>query len=623
MNDSTEDFLLIEDDDNIAPPEQASLPPWNLLVVDDDEQVHAVTRLVLHSFQFQNRGLRLISVTSAQEAEELLKVENDIALALIDVVMETKTAGLDLVHKIRQELKNRTIRLILRTGQPGHAPEQDVVNNYEIDAYMAKTEISVQKLSTAIIASLRAYEYIAEIKALNAGLEEIVAQRTEQLTASNQGLQQANNDLAQAVQTLRQMGDVGRDITANLDADVMFDALYQHVVTLLDAPVLSIYRTSTVENVLEFCYGRENGKAQPKIYIPLDSPTCHAAKAARERHEILIESMPAMPEDTSSTLVSGAFQARTMVYMPLIIDQRLLGVMSIQSDRPGAYGERELLIFRTLCSYVAIALDNANTYRQLQQTQEQLIEQEKLAALGSMVAGVAHELNTPLGNGLMMVSALQEQLLDFNDKMRSNLQRADLVTFLEDVREASTVIARSVTSAADLVSSFKQVAMDRTTAQRRVFDLHNTSHEIIATMINQIKIAGHQIELLIPGNIEMNSYPGPFGQVVSNFINNALLHGFEGRVQGKMRLSARQLVEGRVQIKFEDNGVGIGQADLKRIFDPFFTTKMGQGGSGLGLSISYNIVTSLLNGTINVESDVKNGTCFILDLPLQAPVQAH
>jgi hypothetical protein len=109
----------------------------------------------------------------------------------------------------------------------------------------------------------------------------------------------------------------------------------------------------------------------------------------------------------------------------------------------------------------------------------------------------------------MMVSALQEQLLDFNDKMRSNLQRADLVTFLEDVREASTVIARSVTSAADLVSSFKQVAMDRTTAQRRVFDLHNTSHEIIATMINQIKIAGHQIELLIPGNIEMNSYPGP------------------------------------------------------------------------------------------------------------------
>jgi signal transduction histidine kinase len=620
MNDSTEDFLLIEDDVEIAPSELPGLPPWNVLVVDDDEQVHAVTRLVLRSFRFRDRDLRLISVVSAREALNALQVEQDLALALIDVVMETKTAGLDLVHQIRQELKNRTIRLILRTGQPGHAPEQDVVNNYEIDAYMAKTEISAQKLSTAIIASLRAYEYITEIKALNSGLEEIVAQRTGQLVESNHDLQQANVDLAQAVQTLRQMGDVGRDITANLDADVMFDALYRHVITLLGAPVLSIYRTSPGENTLEFCYGRENGKPQPKIYIPLDSPTSNAAKAARERHEILIEHAPA---DIPPAPVSGSLQMLSLIFVPLIIDQRLLGVMSIQSDRQSAYGERELLIFRTLCSYVAIALDNANTYRQLQQTQQQLVEQEKLAALGSLVAGVAHELNTPLGNSLMMVSVLQEQLDAFNTKMGSSMQRGDLVAFLEDVQEASTVITRSVLSAADLVSSFKQVAMDRTTAQRRVFDLHNTSHEIIATMTNQIKIAGHQIEMHIPENIAMNSYPGPYGQVVSNFINNALLHGFDGRAQGKMRLSARQLVEGRIQIKFEDNGVGIAQSHLKRIFDPFFTTKMGQGGSGLGLSISYNIVTSLLNGTINVQSDAENGTCFVLDLPLLAPAQVH
>jgi signal transduction histidine kinase len=253
-----------------------------------------------------------------------------------------------------------------------------------------------------------------------------------------------------------------------------------------------------------------------------------------------------------------------------------------------------------------------------------LVEQEKLAALGSLVAGVAHELNTPLGNSLMMASALQQQVDTFVDKLNSPMmQRTDLLSFVDDVQEASTVIGRSISNAADLVSSFKQVAMDRTTAQRRVFNLHQTSHEIIATMTNQIKIAGHSIELDMPEDVSMNSYPGPYGQVISNFINNALLHGFDGRTQGKMRLSAQQPGADRILIEFYDDGVGIKEPDIKRIFDPFFTTKMGQGGNGLGLSISYNIVTSLLNGQITVLSEPGRGTRFLLDIPLVAPMQVH
>ncbi|MEN9867800.1 MAG: hypothetical protein RL748_3390, partial [Pseudomonadota bacterium] len=157
---------------------------------------------------------------------------------------------------------------------------------------------------------------------------------------------------------------------------------------------------------------------------------------------------------------------------------------------------------------------------------------------------------------------------------------------------------------------------DRTTAQRRPFDLQQTCGEIVATMMNQIKNSGHTLLQDIAPGIVLNSYPGPFGQVITNLINNALLHAFDGRSHGQMTLLAYLQNPETVCIQFRDNGNGISEANLGRIFDPFFTTKLGQGGSGLGLSISYNIVTSLLNGSIKVHSNIHHGTTFVLELPL-------
>ncbi len=265
---------------------------------------------------------------------------------------------------------------------------------------------------------------------------------------------------------------------------------------------------------------------------------------------------------------------------------------------PHAYGERERLIFRTLCAYGAIALDNASAYRQLQDAQAQLVSQEKLAALGSLMAGVAHELNTPIGNSLLIASTMQQKTEDVERLMNGpGLRRSDLAAYIDDASKASALVMRGLHSAADLVNSFKQVAVDRTTEQRRQFDLQQVSNEIIATVMNRIRSSGHRIETDIDFGIAMDSYPGPFGQVITNLINNALLHAFApapndgGAGTGCMRLSATP--DGaRVQIVFADNGGGIAEQHLSRIFDPFFTTKLGQGGSGLGLSISYNIVTA-------------------------------
>ena len=155
----------------------------------------------------------------------------------------------------------------------------------------------------------------------------------------------------------------------------------------------------------------------------------------------------------------------------------------------------------------------------------------------------------------------------------------------------------------------------------RRFNLHQTLHGLVATLRTEIHAAGHDISLDIPDQIEMDGYPLPLEEVIKRFIHNALLHAFEGRSDGHMHLSATVMPAARVKIQFGDDGVGIAPENLPRIFDPFFTTKLGRGGGGLGLSIVYNTVTSLLGGQVRVESAPGQGTTFILDLPLNAAKQ--
>jgi signal transduction histidine kinase len=245
------------------------------------------------------------------------------------------------------------------------------------------------------------------------------------------------------------------------------------------------------------------------------------------------------------------------------------------------------------------------------------------------MAGVAHELNTPIGNSLLIASTLHQKTEELAQRLAGpGLRRSDLSTYLEDAVAAHALVMRGLTSAADLVNSFKQVAVDRTTEQRRRFDLQQMATEVIATMMNRVRASGHRIEVEVAADISLDSYPGPLGQVIANFINNALLHAFGGADAGKggdgggrMWLRAAPPADGKVTLVFGDDGAGIAPEHMSRIFDPFFTTKLGQGGSGLGLSISYNIVTSVLGGQIAVHS-APGGTTFTLELPLTAPAPA-
>lgn len=261
----------------------------------------------------------------------------------------------------------------------------------------------------------------------------------------------------------------------------------------------------------------------------------------------------------------------------------------------------------------------SETLGHLQRAQDELLRTEKLAALGSLVAGIAHELNTPIGNSLMVASAFGDQTKVVNQAMAAGLRRSQLEGYLADAREASDQLQRNLHRASELINSFKQVAVDQTSSQRRQFNLAEVVSELMLTLKPMLKKTPYHVDCEEIPSLVMDSYPGPLGQVLTNLIQNAILHGFEGASQGRVLLQVRTLDSQQVELKVIDNGKGILPAHLGRIFDPFFTTKLGQGGSGLGLNVVYTIVTGILGGNIFVESEVGRGTCFTVVFPVVAP----
>jgi PAS domain S-box-containing protein len=254
----------------------------------------------------------------------------------------------------------------------------------------------------------------------------------------------------------------------------------------------------------------------------------------------------------------------------------------------------------------------------LQRTHLELVQSEKLAALGSLVAGIAHELNTPIGNSLMVASTLRDLGKDFRQRMAEGLKRSTLENFVGETESAADILVRNLIVAGELITSFKQVAVDQTSSQRRNFMLREVVREIVVTMQPMFRKTPFVIEEDIPEHIWLDSYPGPFGQVVTNLLGNTLLHAFDGRKRGIVRLTA-ELDNDFVIFRCTDDGVGISAANLHKIFDPFFTTKLGRQGTGLGLNIVHNIVTGVLGGEINVDSEPDYGTSFTLRMPLNAP----
>lgn len=257
---------------------------------------------------------------------------------------------------------------------------------------------------------------------------------------------------------------------------------------------------------------------------------------------------------------------------------------------------------------------------ELKDTQRSLIEAEKLAALGSLVAGVAHEVNNPVGISLTVASSLARRCESFQDEIENGqLRKSRLTEFVAANAEAAQQLVSNLQRAGELIQSFKQVAVDRSHADRRQFDLAESTEHIVASLRPGLRKSHVQLSIDVPEGLTMDSYPGPYGQVLTNLFLNAAAHAFGDGKPGNISVQARRAGVAHVEIVFADDGKGMTEDVQKRAFDPFFTTRRGTGGTGLGLHIVYTLVTRRLGGKISLSSMPGLGTTFHITLPIVAP----
>lgn len=257
-----------------------------------------------------------------------------------------------------------------------------------------------------------------------------------------------------------------------------------------------------------------------------------------------------------------------------------------------------------------------NTLHTLQTTQKSLVESKKMAALGGLVAGIAHEINTPIGIGVTAASHLAKETAELLLKINTNgLTKSDLHSYINVANEATSMILSNLQRSHELIKSFKGIAVDQSSEEKRSFKLKDYIQDILLSLRPKLKKVNHNILIYCPDDITLYSYPGAFSQIITNLLINSLIHAFDDDQKGSILIDIKQ-EDSEITLTYSDNGKGIEEKNLKKIFDPFFTTRRSKGGTGLGLHLIFNIITQTLGGTIKCKSKPGVGTRFIIQIPV-------
>jgi signal transduction histidine kinase len=332
---------------------------------------------------------------------------------------------------------------------------------------------------------------------------------------------------------------------------------------------------------------------------------------------------------------------------PMISADSMHGIVVVQTyDKHIIYSQQDLQFLDFVANHIAGAIEsniNANqrreaqrrlaenhrhleqnnqvlakTVEQLKKTQEDLVQKEKMASLGGLVAGIAHEINTPLGICVTGVSHLREELKYLRSKYeKGELSEDQLVEYFDETEQGLEIIRSNANRGAELVKSFKQVAVDQSSNENRTVNILNYLQEVLLSLRPTLKRVKHEIKIECSDTLVVNINAGAISQIFSNLIMNSIIHGFEdiekGTIQIKIDKKQNDLI-----IHYADNGRGIEPSKLPNLFEPFYTTKRGEGGSGLGTHLVFNLVNSSLKGNIKVESDINKGLAYLIKIPLES-----
>jgi signal transduction histidine kinase len=351
-------------------------------------------------------------------------------------------------------------------------------------------------------------------------------------------------------------------------------------------------------------------KLQRSITMPIDALVKLVQRISRQNDYSSRAKKHGIKElDTLSEAVNGMLQ-RTQDYM----EQQTRAEeeqVKLNVNLEGKVHQRTLALKESNKELI-------QTLEILHQFQYQIVQNEKMASLGDMVAGVAHEVNTPIGLGVTASTMMLDRLAGISKAFESKTLKASaLAKFIDEGQENLNIIYRNLNRAAELISSFKQVAVDQTSENNRIFSFSKLMDEILLSMRPKLEKFSHQINVTCVNDLIVESKAGPINQIMINLIMNSIIHGFEDREEGAIDIKIEVVDNEKALIKFEDNGKGIPEHLRKRIFDPFVTTKRGRGGSGLGMHLVYNLVTQALNGSISIVSKEGQGVRFSIEFPVK------
>ena len=399
---------------------------------------------------------------------------------------------------------------------------------------------------------------------------------------------------------------MGQTITSFLEFGSICCILKEYINELLGEWLVEVYVLDAKENKLSRV-DRRSERSSDVTYITSDKFDVDIISQCIELNEIIVQ-------PNNGSLISDLKEACTTLACPMYVGSLVVGAVKLNTFDLRELDKKFNLILRMLCGYAASAFRNSMIHIDVKSAQDILVEQEKMKALSSIVNGVAHKINTPLGNCIMSTSILQEKNEMISLSLENgSLNRLELDSYVKMARTALGVLDKNLQQTSALVDNFKNIVSTSAGESAVVFDLH----ECCVQFLEFLNVSDQYVlKFDFAQQVKMLSYPNALGSVLQALGCNAIQHAFEGRNFGNIYLSASLISEDLVHITFSDNGTGVSKCVLGSMFDPFFTTKMSSAGGGLGLSKVYFLVKKVLLGDIAVKSELGVGTSFSIKIPV-------